>query len=359
MRKEIAYILILVSFVSCSKDIGFDQPFEGSNTLGFTTKVLDTKGAVKDNFVFGDQFFVYGVNTGDDDFDLSSPNGLECVFSSEPSGGVTVVNYGKSEGGGDNWQYANPVVWLDGKSTFFAFSPVQSNGNDYGISNYLSNFSFSEVPGFDFTVKGGYDPLFATDDQIALSKVFNKSQVDLLVAYVANQVGGKPINLQFSHALSQITFSVRPMQSAGFLRINSVVLRNVDTKSRYKLGLGWSSMSRGRDFALNLNNDAVSMIPATPDKVYSINDGDQTLMMLPQLLTDVVLDIRYAYSVDGIVWPDYAQGKLLSVSLSTFSPSWVESRRYNYILNIDPSSVMTFDSGIDPRHVWTIDQWTD
>lgn len=348
MKKEITYlILTLFVLASCSNESGIEVVVGDEKMMGFTTELISTKGAVKESFVFGDQFFVYGVNTSEEDFNLSSPNGVEYVFSSESSGGVRVINYGKAESGSENWQYDNPVVWLDGKSTFFAFSPVPYGGKDYGISNYLNKFSLDDLPSLDFTVQGGYDPIVATKEDIASSKVFNKSQVDLLVAYVANQVSGKSINLTFGHALSQITFSVRPMQSKGFLRINSVVLKNVNTNGKYKLGKGWESLSRVRDFAINLNNDVVSLIPATADKIYSINDGDETLLMIPQALSGIVLEIRYAYSEDGKIWPDYEDGKLLSVPLSKVSVNWAQSKNYNYVININPSQSGSFEPGID------------
>ncbi|MEG0602618.1 MAG: hypothetical protein RR499_06185, partial [Mucinivorans sp.] len=69
---------------------------------------------------------------------------------------------------------------------------------------------------------------------------------------------------------------------------------------------------------------------------YAINEGEQTLCLIPQSLAGITLEIRYAHSTDGTTWPDYQNGKLISIDLSTIAPAWTPATCYNYILTISP-----------------------
>lgn len=323
-----------VAITACTKQK--PEPEEPQNTINFTTEVTQSKGVAKETFTIGDQFFVYGVNTAAADFNPEAPNGKSYVFDSEPLAGIRVANYGKNSDGADIWHYGKPVVWLPGKSTFFAFSPAPYNGQNYGITQPSTKFPLTTIPKIGFTVAGGYDPATATPEEIASSRQHNKNQVDLMAAYAQNQTSGRITVLTFEHKLSRITFAVRPMQKTGYLRINSVTLKNVQTSATLSLDGTWEPATRPRDFSLTLKNDAVNMIPATPDKTYPINDNQETLCMIPQPLANVTLEIRYAHSPDGTTWPDYEQGKLITINLNTIAPAWAPAALYNYILTISP-----------------------
>lgn len=340
---KIALMLAVATTPACSTQKLDPEPVPDINTnLSFAT-VLEqhvglVKGAAKETFTIGDQFFVYGVNTDVEDFNPEKPNAVDYVFSAETTGGIQVLNIGKNNEGADQWQYGKPVVWLPGKSTFFAFAPAPYAGQNFGITQPSTKFPLNSIPKITFTVAGGYDPATATPEEITQSRLVNKTQVDLVAAYAPNQSSGTPVLLTFEHKLARITFAVRPMQTVGFIRINAVTLKNVQTSATLRLDGQWdpTSLTRTRDFSLTLKNDAVNMIPATPEQTYAINDGLETLCMIPQTLTGLVLEIKYAYSIDGIIWPDYQNGKTISVQLDTISSAWTQATCYNYILNIDP-----------------------
>lgn len=340
MKNIIIITITIAALTACNKQA--PELAAPQNTINFTTEFTQdigaVKGVAKEVFTLGDQFFVYGVNTENADFDPKAPNGTEYVFDAEPLAGIRVTNYGKNNEGNDVWQYGNPVVWMPGKSTFFAFSPAPYAGQNYGITQPSTKFALTTIPKIDFVVAGGYDPNTATPEEIATSRQQNKNQVDLMAAYAPSQTSGKLTILTFEHTLSRITFAVRPMQQAGFIRINSVTLKNVKTYASLRLAGGWdpATITRPRDFSLTLKNDVVNMIPATPDKTYAINEGEETLCMIPQPLAGVTLEIRYAHSPDGITWPDYQGGKLITIDLNTIASAWTPAALYNYILAIDP-----------------------
>lgn len=339
MRHLISIILSCVIFTACQKQEPPKQT-QQDNLVEFATELVTSKAMPKNEFTLGDQFFVYGVNTNEDDYTPNSPNGIDFVFNTKTSKGVAVTNFGLNSNGDDIWKYDDPVVWLPGKSTFFAFSPVPNGTQTYGITNFQNGFSITQVPSLKFTVAGGYDPATATPEQIADSRKYNKRHVDLIAAFNKNQVAGKITQLTFEHTLAQITFAVKPLQERGFIRIISVTMQNVMTSATLNLDhRGWdeTSLNRKLNFALNLNHDVVSTIPANPDKIYPINDADETLMMIPQPLQNVSILVRYSYSEDGINWPDYNPGREVTVDLSKITSHWLQAKQYNFILAIDPT----------------------
>lgn len=351
-------ITAIITLTACKKES--QTPPQQYKYLDFQTQLEQTKGAAKSEFVIGDQFFVYGITTQSDNYNIDTPNANGYIFSQEVAKGVPVMNYGKDNTGNDVWKYNNPIVWSPGKSTFFAFSPVPNHSQNFGISNHANGFDLTAIPSINFTVAGGYNAATATKDDIVASRAHNRKQVDLLFAYTPDQVSGKPTTLLFEHALAQITFAIKPMQTVGFLRINSVTLQNVMTTCKLNLAHagdptaidftgGWqqATLSNLKAFSINLRHDVASLIPATPNVIYELNDADETLMMIPQTLENIVLNINFAYSQDGKTWPDYNDGKQINVPLSKISSHWKPSKQYRYLLAITPNSDTGFDAGIE------------
>lgn len=350
----------MIAFVGCRGEDRSAEP-PASRLLDFSTYVAQTKGITKKEFVMGDQFFVCGVTTLSKDYNPAAPNADEFIFSMETAKGVPVMNFGQDKENRDIWKYNNPIVWSDGKSTFFAFSPVPNHADNFGITNYNRGFALNELPSLHFTVAGGYDPLTASPDDIAASVALNSKQVDLITAYAPNQTVGKSVNLTFNHALAQLSFAIRPTHSTGFIRINALSLHNVATAAKLSLAAvgdpqapdytaGWlqSSLSDHKSFAVNLRHDVASLIPAKPDKIYELNDADQTLMMIPQSLQNITVAVNYSYSADGISWPISQADQELAIALNTISSHWQSDQQYRYVLNISPANGTAFDAEILP-----------
>lgn len=363
-------ILVLASIAaitlsSCNKTEKIKGGAESDNpTISFETYLGgQTKGLSKDAFRMGDQFSTFGVKTAVA-FDVTAPAFTQYVFGNATNS-VVVTHFGLDGGGNAIWNYDELTPWDENRATFFAYSPVPQGAKTFGVSN--PTISDGTIPTIDYQVVGGYDPVIVdlSDPTVATARELIKTQPDLLRAFSPNNTRlSGAIELEFRHTLSQIRFSARGHHNTGLLRINSVTLKSVNTSATLALANdpaqegsfdylgGWGAATNPQNFAVNLQTDAVSAIPATAvgnDPVlWPITDDDESLMLIPQVLTGIGLEVRYSYSRDGIEWIDYESGTALDYVLSTLSSHWNPNKRYNYILSINPGKAITFTSTIDP-----------
>lgn len=340
-----------------------DGPSPDESRVSFST-YLGTKGLEKTDFKMGDQFFTYGVKT-DADFNVKTPAFTEYVFtgSAPLNHGLTVTHMGL-DGVNPIWEYNEVAPWDNKKATFFAVSPVPQGTVTHGVT--LNAIANNAIPKVNFEVVGGYTAGAAKADILAASEKI-KEQADLMWAYSPDNIKtGGVIQMQFRHALSQLSFSVKAYHTTGLLRVNSVTLKKVMTKGTLALAHdqankgavnylgGWNAASAPLDFAVNLLTEKVGAIDpfvATPGDTepakINITDNDEALMMIPQVLTGIGLEVRYSYSLDGKEWINYESGTALDYELAKLSSHWNPNKRYNYCLNINPGKAITFNAAID------------
>lgn len=362
MRKFLVFAASVAVMVGCAKQyVDTPEVTGGASEIGFDTYVANsTKGLAKKDFVMGDQFFVYGGTTGSNNFDVAAPSFNDWVFPSPTyaNDGAIVSNYGNNL-----WRYNNPVSWSAEKITFFGFSPVPTPTETYGIT-YASPADKTTIPSIDFVVKGGYDPATADAAAIAASRLLTKQQVDLLWVTTPDQTRANgTIAMMFKHALTRLNVSVRSQAPAGTrIRINTITLKKVivdgtlslahdETKSGDLDYLGgWNTLgATKKDFAINLINSEASLI--TDNLIHNINDDDEALMMIPQPLTDVEMEVKYASSIDGVNWDNYETGVPVNVKLDQGGAFWNPNRQIRYVLNITPGEVIAFTA--------TVEKWGD
>lgn len=362
-------------FTGCTKQF-VDEPVNGSqSTVGFDTYIAGpTKGVAKGGFVMGDQFFVYGGKTGALDFNVAAPAFTSWVFSDAikfPKDGALVSNYG---GTPTVWRYENPVSWDNEKVTFFGFSPVPQGTDTYGIK-YEKPANLTSIPTIDFEVKGGYDVAKSIKDQEAIdSRPLTKQQVDLLWVSTLNQTkANRTVEMLFNHALTRLNFAIRSNAPVGHsIRINSIVLKNVATEGTLTLAHdrtqvgnmdyvgGWAVKATKKNFAVNLINSVASLIK--DNNIHTITDNDEALMLIPQALAGIELEVLYAYSADGINWENYETGVPVTVKLGELAAThWNPNKQIRYILNITPGEVIGFSAEIedwgDESDVEFISKW--
>lgn len=352
-------------FSSCTKQY-VDEVGQtgGSTTVGFNTHVAaSVKGVAKTGFVMGDQFFVYGGKTGAANFVIETPNNGEWAYTGPnfPKLGATVSNYGD-----DVWRYDNPVPWNGSKITFFAFSPVpdpKADGEQYGIE--MPEPAVNTIPTIDFEVKGGYPASDAiTSESANKARAENKKQVDLLWAFAADKSSvDRSVALDFNHALTQINFSIKSKAPVGhMIRINTIAVKNVATTATLALAHnenadpkpgslaylgGWTAHAGVKSFPVNLKNSVAALIK--DNGTHAINDGDEALMMIPQSLQNVELEVCYAYSADGIAWEEYKNGVAVTVKLGEFNTHthWNPNKAIRYVINITPGDVISFTAKVE------------
>lgn len=371
-------ILVLASVVglmlSCNKieEIPGNVSPEIKNVSFDTYLGKQTRGVSKDAFKMGDQFCTFGIKTGGTNFDVKVPVFAEYVFDNVTKS-ANVSHLGLDPVSKQAiWNYGDPTPWDEQNATFFAYSPVPQGAVSFGITN--SAIADNTIPTIDFEVTGGYDPAIVdlNSPVVSAARALIKEQTDLMWAYSPdNTKSTGTIGLEFRHSLSQIRFSARGYHNQGLLRINSVTLKNVMTKGTLSLAHdesstavpkpgdvnylgGWKTPSTPKNFAVNLQTETVSAIPpiaagTTIPITWPITDDDESLMMIPQALTGLQLEVRYSYSSDGMEWTDYVSGTAMDFVLATLSSHWNPNKRYNYILSIYPGKAINFTT--------TIDQW--
>ncbi|MEG0602619.1 MAG: fimbrillin family protein [Mucinivorans sp.] len=365
-------ILVLASSAAlvlsgCNKvDRLKDGPLPAASTVSFSTYLGGTtKGQQKTDFKMGDQFFTFGVKTGDADFDVKNPAFTQYVFTgaSPLDHGLTVTHMGL-DGTTPIWEYNEVAPWDNQKATFFAVSPVPQGAQTYGVT--LRPIANNVIPAIDFKVVGGYAVGATSSDVLAASEKI-KEQADLMWSYSPNNVKtGGVIQMPFHHALSQLSFSVKAYHTAGILRVNSITLKKVMTKGALSLAHdeskkgavdylgGWNAATEPMEFAVNLLTEKVAAIDrfiptvdlTEPVKI-NITDADEALMMIPQVLTGIGLEVKYSYSIDGEQWQNYESGTALDYELSKLSSHWNPNMRYNYCLNINPGKAIGFNADIE------------
>lgn len=365
MKRILVLVLSAALVLSgCNKiDHLAGDPSLTPSAVSFST-YLGTKGLEKTTFKMGDQFFTYGVKTGNDNFNIATPAFTEYVFTGkEPLlNGLTVTHMG-SDGDQDLWEYDEVAPWDNQKATFFAVSPVPQGEVTHGIT--LKPIADNAIPAIDFNVVGGY-AADATQAQILAASEKIKDQADLMWAYSPDNVKtGGSIQMSFQHALSQLSFAVKAYHTSGFLRINSITLKNVKTKGTLALAHtdaqkgamdylgGWSTATIPMDFAVNLLTENVGALSPFKTEVglepiqIPITDNDEALMMIPQVMTGITLEVKYSHSDDGINWTNYKDGESLDYEFSKLSSHWNPNKRYNYCLNINPGMAIVFKSSIE------------
>lgn len=360
MRKFLVFAASIAAMVGCTKQF-VDTPdtVGGSSEVGFDTYVANpTKGVAKSGFVMGDQFFVYGGRTGTENFNVAAPSFTEWVFdvANFPKLGATVSNYGNNV-----WRYSPVATWDDQKVTFFGFSPVPTATETYGIT-MANPANLTTIPEIEFAVKGGY-AVGATADDIAASRLLTKEQVDLLWVATPDQSKGTPtVAMMFKHALTRLNFSVRSQAPAGtVIRINEITLKNAVVNG--KLALAHDETSKGnldyiggwkaaatpekKNFAINLINSEASLIK--DNAVHNITDDDEALMMIPQSLTGLEIEFKYAYSADnGVTWENYETGAATTVKLDQGTNThWNPNKQIRYILNVVPGETIGFTADVE------------
>ncbi|MCL2562374.1 MAG: fimbrillin family protein [Rikenellaceae bacterium] len=231
--------------------------------------------------------------------------------------GTTVT----STDGGVTWSYGTPVHWpMNELVSFFGYAPASAAGV--------------------VTVPIGTPPQLICE--VAVDPA---AQIDLLIAVPQlDRHGYIPVEMNFRHVLSRVTFSAR--KAAGVtaeIRISKIELRNL-----YRFGTTdfmthvWTPTGVSSNFVLTtaaglLENTALT----TSSQMLSTTAG--TMFMMPQTLVS-----RPGGSPpDAELWVTFtAHGYEFEYMVSTFpSAAWQSGVSYNYELLLDGFTVVAIIRG--------------
>ena len=211
---------------------------------------------------------------------------------------------------GSYWFTSGNATWpLDGLVSFYAYAPY----NDASLS----------LQGSDDVVKNKTIRYTVNTD---LSK-----QPDLIVAKsesnaFASSTVNKAVSLNFSHALTAITFSISADMIPG--TVKSITVSGVYGQGDYDLSkASWASLATPSTYAITLNTS----IKAGESK--ALTDKNSALMMIPQNLG--------ADAKVSMVFNDGAKDKTVSFSLN--GTSWTAGKHITYVLS--SSKITTLNMG--------------
>lgn len=242
MKKILLAAMAVIAFTSCSQDEEMDNATQNSRIRLGAIVNTTTKAVVTDNSNFT-AFTVVGYAT---DGEMAAGTALGTPFI--PATPIT-----KS---GDTWTTKTlDYYWPFNKQVqFFATSPTQTlTVPDTGY------------PTFNYTIN-------TTSD----------TQEDLLVAKVANQTattaGDNGVILGFTHALTQVNFSVKGGDGNTY-KVSSIKIAGINDAGKYDFATGqWTPAASTASYDYPLAENAA----VTGTDAVAIGAANGALMLMPQ-----------------------------------------------------------------------------
>lgn len=300
MKKLFLFLAIAaIGFASCSDDQIDDSP--SNSRIGFKTMIGkngNLKVAELLNANFAD-FKVSAYYTG------ATPMGAAVSLQKYLSN-ISVTKPAAT------WIYSNDYYWpATGNLQFFAYrgtldAPLAETSTGY--------------PTFDYTVKA-----------VA-------SQEDLIVAEGIDKTIAVPtVPFTFSHALTQINFSVKGAVAGPTYRIKKIELKNVVNKGTFKYGADFAAASWTPSAILADKANYVYYNDATTGtlvntSLVSFGNGNPlstALMLLPQTSANFVIEVTYDVEIEGI---DIKENKVATITLP--STTWNKGKKIRYNLTV-------------------------
>ncbi len=217
----------------------------------------------------------------------------------------------KVEHVGDKWVYNPPQQWRiepDEKISFFAYAPYATKDNGITIVE-----ESGEMPTIRYKVP----------------RKNNELQPDLMVAIPTfDRVKEQGVvGLTFQHALAAISFSVKGDPSH---KVTDVKLRNIVPAATLSLNsskIKWSDAETPitRSYRLGLIGGVTA--PSNGDSA-SITANDGYFMMIPQDITEVVIEVTIDGEDDELIYLNFESGS-----------EWVAGAKYNYVIDLDTETI--------------------
>lgn len=227
---------------------------------------------------------------------------------------------------GISWTYGSPVYWPVGdRVSFFAYGPANS-ATPAGVNAQY-------VPLIDFAV--GDNPATQTDLFIA---------TQTLDQLGPDYIGGRPVNMLFNHALSQIKLSA--ILSGNFteeVKVTGVAFKNIYYRGQaaVQMPVSWSVNTSGtKDYRLTTANGLLDIALSTTAQPIVSSDG--MMFLLPQLIdrTESQPAMEVTLSVGGVE---------VKYTIAAFGTEyWLPGKSYDYqlVISEDDLQVIVIDSDI-------------
>lgn len=210
---------------------------------------------------------------------------------------------------GVTWDYGAPQYWpLVKKVSFFAYTP-------HGYASWDGTLTNDDIPVIECTV-----PLTAAD------------QKDMMIAVpVYDDKGPDPVQENFHHALSRITFSALKADNLEnkVVKINSIAINGVNNKGTTPLltPVVWSVNELSKqDYKLSVLGGSLNNISLTISTDQDLLPSGGTLFMMPQTFpSGANLVIEFTNDGKNLRW----SGEIPAPT------TWEVGKSYHYKLLID------------------------
>ncbi len=264
----------------------------------------------------------------DDNYTKGSPiDSVQMLSNIGVFATITTLPYDKAATYEPNFMVNQKVEQIDGK---WVYSPVQKWS--YESDSLISFFAYAPFANTDngLSIIQESDKMPTIYYQVPQT---NTLHPDLMVATpVYDRVKSQgAVGLSFKHALAAISFSVKGDTSREItdVRISNVV--PAATLSVDSLHIAWSAPANRTTqyYDLGLLDDNLSL--RDEDIATSITATDGYLMMIPQDITDVEIEVTVKNETD-LIYLNFEPGS-----------EWVAGAKYNYVINLDTETVSSYD----------------
>lgn len=320
-RINLLYIAsVLLLLCGCTKDIAEsinDKPINTDGSIGFRAGAILTRGTPQEDLTAYDSIHLIAY---------VHQNGYAAGKSLYTTTTLTKAAYGTAPNFA--WTYSPPMFWPDNKGlSFLAYTSdvdyAQASG-DKGV--FIQGDGVLGAPVIEYVV-----PTDVT------------AQPDLMVCAVIDPAKASNITLPMKHALSCVSFCVTsPITSE--LYVKNITINGVYGNGTLALDdedITWTTIgdksiafSAGVSDTVKVAED-VNGIPVVGSKInynYLMN-GDGYVMMIPQVLDNVFIEVIYA-DANGVE-------TTLTYQLPT-SVAWEPGKKYIYLFNEDSDPVLVY-----------------
>ena len=157
-------------------------------------------------------------------------------------------------------------------------------------------------------------------------------QQDLLVSKLLAQAYTQDaISLPFTHALSQVLFTVEGEDASLTYTVESIKVNQVNSKGTYNYTSGWSAQSVLADYTITPTANVEVVGKATQ----AFTDADGVAILMPQDVTDKTIQITYSarYTDGGTAV------KVESPATVTLKGSWTPGKKTTYKLVLSAADI--------------------
>lgn len=226
----------------------------------------------------------------------------------------------------------NEGVWSEVNSKKY-YWPATGNVSFFG-------YNLDEA---SYKTDGGYPTI---DYEIAATI---QNQKDLLVSkHLKQAYTSSEISLPFTHALSQVLFTVEGEDADLTYTVESITINNVNSSNTYNYNTGWGTATKPASYTLTPSADVV--VTGTTSTTFT--DANGVAILMPQDLTDKTISITYTAKKTA----GDTSVKVDSPAEVTLKGTWEPGKKTTYKLVLSASQIKL--AGAE-QTAWAEDGTTD